>query len=329
MTAMKDAAAALSHWFDTQQRTLPWRHERTPYRVWVSEIILQQTQVVTAAPYFERFIERFPSVGSLAQADLDDVLSAWQGLGYYRRARLLHRAAQQVMTQHDGRLPKTVTELQQLPGIGAYTARAIAAFAYGHRTVAVDGNVRRVGARLLAEPNPRDTDLQDHLDDLLPKHRPERGTEALIELGATVCTVKEPHCHRCPLRHVCRGQDAWWVYPAARKRTPPTSVHHYAQIWLDGDRVWLERRPDDMPLGGQWGPPQSDQPTQGRTVTTVRHAFTHRKLTVDVAIMPDHPPRGRKGRFVNAHEATQLALSSLDRKILAALHDHGLLPWEA
>jgi A/G-specific adenine glycosylase len=300
--------------------------------VWISEIILQQTQVVTAAPYFERFMERFPSVERLAAANLDEVLKAWQGLGYYRRARLLHQAAVEIQQQHAGVFPNTVPELETLPGVGPYTARAIAALAFGQRTVAVDGNVRRVGARLLANPKPSDKELQHSLEALLPREHPERGTEALIELGATVCSPQAPACERCPLGSVCLGRKDWQNYPAPRRRTAPLHVHLHAHIWLRGERVWLQRRPNDVPLGGQWGPPQGQGPSGGRTVATVQHAFTHRNLTVDVTLMPGEPPVATPtapGRWADASDAAQVALSSLDQKILKELHRLGLLPWQA
>lgn len=332
MSTFRDASETLTRWFEAQRRDLPFRRNRTPYRVWASEIILQQTQVTTATPYFERFMERFPDVERLAAANLDEVLKAWQGLGYYRRARLMHQAAMEIQERHAGEFPTTVPELEKLPGVGPYTARAIAALAFGQRTVAVDGNVRRVGARLLADPQPSDTKLQDRLEALLPRERPQRGTEALIELGATVCTPRAPACNRCPLALVCLGRERWQHYPAPRRRTPPRQVRLQAYIWIRGDRVWLQRRPDDVPLGGQWGPPQGSEASGGRTVAKVQHAFSHRDLTVDVTLMPGEPPVATPtapGHWADASDAAQVALSSLDRKILSELHRLGLLPWKA
>ena len=205
-------AARLLRWATKNLRDLPWRVEpRDPYRVWVSEIMLQQTQVVTVIPYFRRFTERFPTVQALAAAPLDDVLKLWEGLGYYARARNLHRAARKVVAEFEGRLPDTVEELSQLPGIGRYTLGAIASIAFGRDAPVVDGNVKRVLCRVYAiRGDARRPAVQKKLWALaeanLPKGKAGRWNEAMMELGATVCTPRSPRCDECPLAGVCRAR---------------------------------------------------------------------------------------------------------------------------
>ena len=207
-THRQEAQARLLAWFAANRRDLPWRHDRTPYRVWISEIMLQQTQVETVRDYYLRFMERFPTVADLAAAPLEAVLKLWEGLGYYSRARSLHRAAQEVLARYDGELPADVAALCGLPGIGAYTAGAIASLAFGIPAPAVDGNVRRVLARVLAQPSPTAVQLEEAARLLLPPEAPGAFNEALIELGATLCRPQNPTCLLCPWRDWCLACQA-------------------------------------------------------------------------------------------------------------------------
>ena len=195
--------ALLAH-FDTHKRALPWRASTDPYGVWVSEIMLQQTRVETAGPYYERWMERFPSVTELAEADEADVLKAWEGLGYYSRARNLHRSARIVKEGLNGVIPGTAEGLRELPGIGEYSAGAIASIAYGEPTPAVDGNARRVISRLfdLAEPPPRE--LRERACAILEARRPGDWNQAIMELGATICSPRSPRCRECPVAEYCQ-----------------------------------------------------------------------------------------------------------------------------
>lgn len=319
---------ALLDWFAGRARDFPWRADRTPYRVWVSEVMLQQTRAVTVAAYYRRWMDRFPSLEALAAADEQEVLAAWEGLGYYRRARALHRAARELAARD--RLPAGEEGWRTLPGVGPYTAAAVTALAYGRRTVAVDGNVRRVGARLLARPAPRDAELRVALLPLVPETAPGRGVEALIELGATVCTPHAPDCAACPLRPACAGAASgdprrWPVAP--RRSTTPTR-RRWALASLDGDRVWLERRPADGLLGGLWGLPQRDAPPPGRTLPEVRHAYSHFRLElVPVVSEASMPPADddREARWVGPDELADLPLSVVDRAVLGRLAEAGLL----
>lgn len=193
-----ELAAALLRHYDVHRRDLPWRDRADPYAVWVSEIMLQQTRVETARPYYERWLERFPDLDALADAEIDDVLRAWQGLGYYARARNLHRAARMVRERYHGAIPADPAELRRLPGVGAYTAGAVASIAFGAATPAVDGNVRRVVARLHDLEDPTAAQLQTLAVELVPADRPGDFNQALMEIGATVCTPRAPDCDACP-----------------------------------------------------------------------------------------------------------------------------------
>jgi A/G-specific adenine glycosylase len=241
-------AASLVAFFHEHKRAMPWRTIRSAYRVWISEIMLQQTQVATATPYFERFVAAFPSVHALAEADLSDVLSQWSGLGYYSRARNLHRAAQMVIQEWSGRLPSTAAELQELPGIGRYTAGAIASIAHGEWVSVVDGNVARVLSRLV------DLDLavdgkegKSRVEDLAQRlvegaDNPGDLNEALMELGALVCTPRNPSCHRCPWRDLCVALEKGTVdlRPVKKPRKERTQMQISALVLQVGDAVALE-----------------------------------------------------------------------------------------
>jgi A/G-specific adenine glycosylase len=260
-------ADRLLAWWDRHGRKdLPWQHPRTPYRVWVAEIMLQQTQVSTVIPYFERWMQRFPDIAQLAQAPLDDVLAQWAGLGYYARARNLHRAAQMCLQQYDGTLPLTSAELSALPGIGRSTANAIVSQATDQPAAVLDGNVRRVLARhAMVEGWPGSTAVQSILwreaETHLPQHRGADYTQAIMDLGAMVCSRTAPGCEQCPLNTDCRARAAGAVqrYPGAK---PQTKVHDRQVFMLivhDHVRgVLLERRPPAGIWGGLWSLPEAE-----------------------------------------------------------------------
>ncbi len=298
------APARLLDWFAMHARALPWRRERTPYRVWVSEVMLQQTQVETVRGYYDRFIERFPTVQSLADAPQADVLKVWEGLGYYSRARALHAAAREVIAQYAGELPADVAALRALPGIGAYTAGAIASIAFGIPAPAVDGNVRRVLARVLALPAPTSAELSEAAALWLPSESPGDFTEALMELGATLCRPAAPQCLLCPWRELCRacnlGRPEAFPAPQPRKALPHYDVAAAVTLRADGCILVAQRRQEDM-LGGLWefpGGKRQDGETLpealrremleelavtvevGEPVMTVKHAYTHFRITL-------------------------------------------------
>ena len=252
-------------WAEQHGRTdLPWQLERTPYRVWVAEIMLQQTQVQTVVPYFERFTSRLPTVNSLAEAPLDDVLSLWTGLGYYRRARLLHRAALQIVAEHNGQIPNSLDSLINLPGIGRSTAGAILSSGFNQPGVILDGNVKRVLARFHAvDGEVRRTAVLNRLWKLAEKHTPTvRSAEyaqAIMDLGATCCTKTAADCANCPVHTRCAALQADKVehYPNTNGRKPVREETLHLLLVTDANgRSLLERQPDDGLWGGLWLPPQ-------------------------------------------------------------------------
>jgi len=257
-------ARGLLAWWDRGHADLPWRGRNDPYAIWVAEIMLQQTRITTVIPYFERWIDRFPTVRDLATAQLDDVLKLWQGLGYYSRARNLHAAAQLVMSKHDGRLPQRVEELLLLPGIGRYTAGAIASIAFGTAVPAVDGNVIRVLTRLFDLPadvtqSTTQRALWEIAGNLVPAERAGDYNQALMELGQIVCTPLDPQCSVCPATTVClsrqRGTQHERPVRPPRKRTPHFDVVA-GVIWRDTPspeaQFLITRRPLHGMLGGLW-----------------------------------------------------------------------------
>jgi len=313
-------------WFRLEQRPLPWRVARTPYRVWVSEAMLQQTQVGTVIPYFERWLTRFPTLEALASAPLADVLKAWEGLGYYRRARLLHEGAKRVSAQHGGVLPTHYDELIKLPGVGPYTAAAIASLAFGQPVLAVDGNIKRVAARLFCLPGEvKVGDANARLGGHLPETEAGAFNEALMELGATVCTPRSPRCEVCPVSTHCEafrtGQVAKFPGPKRRKQVP--QLYRFALVCHKDDKLWLRERTETEMLGGLWGFVLSENEPVGVRLGTVRHAYTHFKITA-TPVLVGAPPE--VGSWVNVGELDALPLSRLDHKILACWREAKLMP---
>jgi A/G-specific adenine glycosylase len=340
----------LLRWFATHQRDLPWRAEpRDPYRVWLSEIMLQQTQVATVIPYFQRWLERFPTLKDLAEAPVDDALKLWEGLGYYARVRNFHRAAQVVMREYGGQIPDTVESLQKLPGVGRYTAGAIASLAFGRDAPVLDGNVKRVLSRVYALTDARSPAAVNTLwqisESLLPAGRAGPFNEALMELGATLCAPRAPDCPRCPIRSNCRafatGQPE--AYPARTAR--PALPHKLAVAAVIEDangRALMAQRAHHGLLGGLWEFPGGDlepadgddeanrarrlaQLVQARAgvsihvapgdfIGMVRHTFTHFRLTRWVArirlVEAGATPRHAAG-YVAARWVTHEEISQL------------------
>ncbi len=299
-----EIATRLLAWYDVHRRDLPWRRPPgmpgDPYSVWLSEIMLQQTTVQVVRGYFDAFLERWPTVQDLAAAPLDDVLHAWAGLGYYARARNLHKCAVAVARDLGGSFPETEEELRQLPGIGRYTSAAIAAIAFGRRAVVVDGNVERVMSRLfrIVDPLPGAKPLfYDRADALTPDHRPGDYAQAVMDLGATICTPRKPKCLLCPLSDRCRGRDGAEDLPRKDRKAdkPVRSGRAYWLMRADG-AILLRRRPDRGLLGGMMEVPGSGWTEKGAAEQPpplqaefwrevpglVRHTFTHFHLEVSV-----------------------------------------------
>jgi A/G-specific adenine glycosylase len=283
-----DASEALLCWYAVDKRPLPWRTESglkaDPYRVWLSEIMLQQTTVAHARPYFETFMQRWPTVEALAGAADADVMAAWAGLGYYARARNLLACARLVAAEHQGRFPDEEAELRRLPGIGAYTAAAIAAIAFDRRAVAVDANVERIVARLFAVkealPKARRR-IVELADRLTPARRAGEFIQAMMELGQTVCTPRAPDCGRCPIHEYCRafGEADPSLYPVKARKAPRPRREGIA-YWLEHQgKVLLVRRPQRGLLGGMLALPTDGEgaPAEAdwREAGAVEHVFTH------------------------------------------------------
>ena len=302
--AKRSFAARLLTWGKRHGRhDLPWQKRRTPYRVWVSEIMLQQTQVSTVIAYYQRFMRRFPDLVSLARAPEDGVLHLWTGLGYYARARNLHKAAQQVQALHGGRFPRDLEAVQALPGIGRSTAGAILALATGQRHPILDGNVKRVLARHGAISGwPGDKRVEGKLwtlaEALTPKARVADYTQAIMDLGATLCTRTRPHCEECPVAEDCRaralGKQARFPGTRPRKALPVRQTRML--MLVAGDTVLLEKRPPAGIWGGLWGFPEIDADTDldswcrarfgsvprgTRTRAVLRHTFSHFHLDIE------------------------------------------------
>ena len=297
-------APALLKWHAQHGRhDLPWQREPTPYRVWVSEIMLQQTQVATAIGYYDRFMQRFPDAATLAAAPLDEVLHLWSGLGYYSRARNLHRAARQLVGQYGGELPTTAAELVELPGIGRSTAAAIRALSAGERGAILDGNVRRVLARcflVTGAPTPRAAErrLWQLAELCTPEEDVAAYTQAIMDLGATICVRRRPLCAACPLESHCAAKRSRRQHeiPAPRVRAARRTRAVVMLLAQRGDgSVLLERRPERGVWGGLWCPPQfpsveaaqlyaatrlRSAVIEPRSLAIVRHAFTHFELEI-------------------------------------------------
>jgi A/G-specific adenine glycosylase len=342
----------LLRWFDTHQRILPWRTTPTPYRVWISEAMLQQTQVATVIPYFERFMQQFPDVHTLAAADSKQVLKLWEGLGYYSRARNLHRAAQIICEKYDGRIPDDERALRSLPGIGPYIAAAVLSIAFQQPYAVVDGNVKRVLARVCGDDFPVNQPqshkhFQPLADALFNTRRPGDHNQALMELGALVCRPQQPDCGSCPVASCCRAyvNQRQCELPVTVKRPQIPKKEWLAIVIRRGQQLLLGQRPDNGLLGGLWQFPtleaipeqltaakvrdlvekQFHLPVQRiEKLPVVRHAFTHFKVTVRVyeAVVADistivHSPENH--RWIPADKVGEVPMSKIHLQILQHL----------
>jgi A/G-specific adenine glycosylase len=343
---------ALLAWYEIHQRDLPWRHSQGPYAVWLSEIMLQQTQVATVIPYYHRFLKAFPSIRALAESPLDKILKLWEGLGYYSRARNLHKAAQKIVTDFDNRFPETIDSLLTLPGIGQYTAGAIASIAFNLDEPVLDGNVERVLCRLfrIASP-PKETLTHRRLwslaRTLVPTGRAGYFNQALMDLGATLCTPRKPECERCPLENLCKARQHAEQNDLPVK-TPCKKTPHYeiaAGIIWKGNKILIDERPAEGLLGGLWEFP-GGKLEKGETLescllreireeldieVTIRHelivvkqAYSHFRITLH-AFECDYL-RGRpralgcvRWKWVSLRELKNYAFPRANQKIIAAL----------
>jgi A/G-specific adenine glycosylase len=338
-----DLALRLQQWQRVHGRHgLPWQGTRDPYRVWLSEVMLQQTQVATVLPYYERFLQRFPTVLALAHAPLDDVFALWSGLGYYSRARNLHACAQAVVHQHGGHFPNRLAALEQLPGIGRSTAAAIAVFCFGQREAILDGNVKRVLSRVLGFEGDLASATQvrrlwAYAYELLPARDVPVYTQGLMDLGASVCKLRRPNCAHCPLQPLCRAhaQGHPTAYPVKSRRALRGQRSH-ALLWLQWrGHGLLVQRPAPGVWAGLWSFPEFEDhtalralatgwPGQGQWLPSVQHALTHFDWTLTLLRWtwpaqeprPDLPGLGANARWLKPPEALALGLAAPVRKWL-------------
>jgi len=303
-------------WYDANHRDLPWRRDNDPYRVWVSEIMLQQTRVAAVLEYYARFMRRFPTVQSLAAAREASVLAAWSGLGYYHRARRMHEAAKALVRERGGTFPRSAEEWLGLPGIGRYTAAAIASIAFGEAVAVVDGNVERVLQRLFGAKLGRGAAWQQ-AESLLDRKRPGDFNQAMMELGATICTPRAPRCLLCPLHPHCktRGAEETAVRPARKNREL-----HYGLARRDGAVLLVRRAFDASLMAGMWELPMllPEHVNGEPALLRLRHSITDTDYRVTVlALRPDQLLRSAtEGRWFTAAQCRRLPLTGLARKIL-------------
>ncbi len=355
MTRVQAIRKALLDWFAARARSFPWREHPTPYHVWVSEVMLQQTQMATVLPYYRRFIARFPDVETLAAAPLDEVLKLWEGMGYYRRAHLLHQAARVVVEEYDGHLPADERALLALPGVGPYTAGAILSIAFGKPAPILDGNAKRVLSRL--DDIDADIDraatvrrLWARAAELVDPDRPGDFNQALMELGSLVCLPRNPLCHECPLQPYClafeRGTHLQRPVRRPRKKTPHYDVvAGVVRRASEPDAFLIAQRPADAMLGGLWefpgGKKQEGESLEqalerelreelgvtvevGEPLPAIKHAYSHFRITL-------HPFHARHvageprclqvaaWRWVTLDEVDQFAFARADQRIIAML----------
>lgn len=333
---------AIVSWYRLHARDLPWRrkpHSENPYAIWVSEMMLQQTQVKTVIPYWERWMALFPGVRELAAAPEDRVLKAWEGLGYYRRARFLHRAAKILVEQKGGRFPSSFDEVLALPGVGRYTAGAVCSIAFGLPAPILDGNVERVLSRLYLLSSEKD--LWTRARELVETSRDcSAFNQGLMELGATICTPRDPACPQCPLHRDCTAHLAGRVheFPPATVQRPPRQRKFVALVLRDGERVLVRQRPRDLVNGGLWEFPNFEaarRPALGVQIenflgsalpleefATIRHTITNNRITLKVfiGVSPHHRlARQLEAKWFSIGQLQALPFPSAHAKIRARL----------
>ncbi|MCP4143105.1 MAG: A/G-specific adenine glycosylase [Chloroflexi bacterium] len=348
---MSKITSRLLNWYQENKRTLPWRDHPDPYAVWVSEIMLQQTRVDTIIGYFQRWMEKFPSIEDLAAADEQDVLNLWEGLGYYSRARNLHKAAKLLLAEYGAQLPEDTKTLMKLPGIGRYTAAAVSSMAFGHDAAALDGNIRRVYARVFNVEEPLGTKDAENIlwalaEDILPKGEAGDYNQALMDLGSAICTPRSPSCEKCPIKQDCEAYqlDIQEMRPVRKtKKAVPHHIHAGAVI-VDEGKVLLAQRPQKGLLGGMWEFPNGrveENPVKelasliwegyqvkikvGNPIGEIDHAYTHFKVTEHVFLCELIQLSQKENlRWANLKELDDYPMGKIDREIAKRLQTSAL-----
>ncbi len=331
---------SLNHWFINHQREMPWRKTKDPYLIWVSEVMLQQTQVDTVIPYYLRFCERFPTMETLASSSLEEVLTLWRGLGYYRRAENLHKGVKKIVHEHKGCFPDSLKDLAGIPGIGAYTAGAILSIAFNQPVAAVDGNVMRILARQFAisEDIGRSKAVKvfEKLVLELMEGEPSVFNQAMMELGALICTPRNPNCPQCPVKSECQAyaQGNPEAYPVKSKKEKPAEETYVALILKKGKTYHMEKRPDQGLLANLWGFPllegalYEELSALGQPLSPVSHVFTHRKwllkpvileYTEDNIALLREVLKGEIEEFFSMEEIQQLPIGTAFLKIISQI----------
>lgn len=346
--------SALVEWFVQNQRPLPWRRHYDPYAVWISEVMLQQTQMSKVVPYYERWMARFPNIEAVAKASPEELLRAWEGLGYYGRVRHLQKAAQEIMTVYGGKIPCEEEALRRLPGIGPYTAAAVASLAFGRDVPVLDGNAQRVSARLLDWPKPvKDAESQrifrQALEQWMPSGRAREFNQGVMELGSLICTPRKPCCAQCPVRAWCRAYAAGTVAlrPVAPRRPSVQAVTVAVGVLCDNGKVFIQKRPPQGLMAGLWEFPggkahEGETPEEAlhrelaeelgvrvtitEKITEIRHAITRYRLHLHafrcVLNPSDQPLELRsavQGLWVPLESLDQYAFPSANRRLIRML----------
>ena len=340
MRSVQAIRTRLLRWYGAKKRDLPWRRTKDPYRIWISEVMLQQTRVDTVIPYYERFIGAFPDVRSLARAKEERVLKNWEGLGYYSRARNLLAAAREVVADYGGKLPDTAERLKDLPGFGPYTSAAVASIAFGEPAATVDGNVRRVISRLFA----RNQGIEDLAQGLVDPKNPSAFNQAMMELGALICLPRNPKCVVCPVRSDCRafGLGRIAVFPPIKNRLQPKDVYSIAAVVTGPKHVLLVKRASIGRFGGLWEFPTFESARRhdplklaraelrkkfgvncrsGRWIGSFKHQLSHRTIHMDVVRLSLRDPAVlQKGRWVGLRSWRKLPFSRLQLLVADLAH---------
>jgi A/G-specific adenine glycosylase len=323
---MDDLSRDLLDWYDQHRRILPWREEPTVYRVWISEVMLQQTRVETGLAYFERFMRRFPSVEELANSPLDDVLTLWAGLGYYSRARNLHKAAK--MVADAGKFPLDIKGLRDLPGVGEYMAAAVGSIALGLDEATVDGNIARVMSRIHMDGGPR-SGMWTHARSHLPRGRAGDYNQALMDLGSRICIPKTARCSECPIGDHCRAFAADRVadFPPPKVKKPPKESDLDCMLLRRDGKLWAAKRPPTGLWAGLWAFPEMEKPSNAEAVGAFTHVLSHRRFRVKVwtaeGVPGPVPADWGPGEWLSVEELLARGISALTKKSLALFQDSG------